>query len=278
MITVDIRPQSRIVYSAPTGLVVAPGRSITLDASLYAADGPYTITCGAATGVAVAKLSSVSRADATASPCVYTITAASAATEGSTSFSVPLSSSGGATATGAVAVRVGPSASSITISPASPMISVRPARIVYVDASRYASDGTYPITCSGHSSSGQGSLTEFTNPSNCLYRFRLNAGPGQQHTLTVNLASAGGATGSVSIRLNRAAFNTGSISFTVPQNLSVNTGSSITIDASQYVREATAAFTVFCLNPARISAAIRVVRTRDCNHNDNRSHRWHSCI
>ena len=266
LITVNIRPQSRIIYSAPAGLVVAPGRSITLDASLYAADGPYTITCGAATGVAASKLSSVSRADATASPCVYTITAASAATEGSTSFSIPLSSSGGATASGAVAVRVGPSASSISVSPANPMVSVRPGRIVYVDASRYATDGIYPITCSSHSSSGQGSLSDFTNPSNCLYRFRLNASPGQQHTLTVNLASAGGATGSVSIRLNRAAFNTGSISFTAPSALSVNTGNSITIDASQYAQEATAAFSVFCLNPARISAAIRVVRTRDCSH------------
>ena len=91
-------PTSDIVFTAPTGLSVAAGRVLVIDASEYASDGSYTITgCAAATGVD-------SKITVSNVGCSYGITADS--TAGTASFTVPYTSSGGDTENGAISVTI----------------------------------------------------------------------------------------------------------------------------------------------------------------------------
>ena len=60
-----------ISYTAPSGLKVAAGSTLDINASGYATHSSYTITCGVAKDLHT-KLSSVTRADSTNNPCEYT--------------------------------------------------------------------------------------------------------------------------------------------------------------------------------------------------------------
>ena len=93
IITITI---SVISYTAPSGLKVAAGGTLDINASGYATHGSYTITCGAATSLHT-KLSTVSRADAATKPCEYTITPKTTATAGDATFTITYTSSSGAT-------------------------------------------------------------------------------------------------------------------------------------------------------------------------------------
>ena len=96
VITVIVGAASMITFEAPSGLTVETGQSITVNAADYASDGDYTISCGTATGVS-SNISSISN-----TACSYQITAGSII--GAASFTVPYSSSGGATANGTISL------------------------------------------------------------------------------------------------------------------------------------------------------------------------------
>ena len=85
-----------INYTAPANLKVAAGSTLDINASGYATHGSYTISCGAAKDLHT-KLSTVSRADAATKPCEYTITPKTSATAGDATFTIPYTSSSGAT-------------------------------------------------------------------------------------------------------------------------------------------------------------------------------------
>ena len=96
---------SVISYTAPSGLKVVAGGTLDINASGYATHPSYTITCGTAKNLHT-KLSSVSRADATNSPCEYTITPKASATAGTATFTIPYTSSSGATLDAEITVSI----------------------------------------------------------------------------------------------------------------------------------------------------------------------------
>ena len=107
--TFTFGPVSSISFSA--SLVsdfhyVRSGLSINIDASVYASDGTYTVSCGEATNINN-KLSSVIRPDAANNPCSYTVTAARNSRFGDFGrFTVPYTSTGGDTRNAIITVLI----------------------------------------------------------------------------------------------------------------------------------------------------------------------------
>ena len=120
--TVDVGADSVIVvdstisYSAPSGLKVGRNRTLVIDVLEHITENAaYTVSCGDATGVDNTKLTSVSH---TGSSCTFTvdpIDALASSLQGDTSFTVPLSSTGGDSSSAAFTVNIGPD-STITYS------------------------------------------------------------------------------------------------------------------------------------------------------------------
>ena len=94
---------SDIQYTPPAGLSVAAGQSITIDASSYASETGETITCADAADID-SKFSSVTR---TANTCSYRVTA-KVTSGGSASFTVPYSSTSGASLSVSISVSIIP--------------------------------------------------------------------------------------------------------------------------------------------------------------------------
>lgn len=84
---------------------VRGGDSIEIDASVYASDGPYAVSCREATIMSM--LSSVTRADAENSPCSYTVTADNIPNNSRGLFIVPYISTGGDTRNAIIVVIIG---------------------------------------------------------------------------------------------------------------------------------------------------------------------------
>ena len=140
IVTFAFGPASNISFSEPSPVFVASKRSVTIDASQYASDGPHTISCGDAFGITTAQIASAAR-----NGCDYTITGEA---EGTGSFWVRYTSSGGHSANGQIPVIIGP-VSSIIFSPslATDTHSVRADRSINIDAASYAKDDPYTISC-----------------------------------------------------------------------------------------------------------------------------------
>ena len=94
---------SNISFTAPIGLIVAAGEAITIDASSYASESGETISCADATNID-SKFSSVTRSP---NSCSYRATA-KITSEGSASFTVPYSSSSGASLNAVITVSITP--------------------------------------------------------------------------------------------------------------------------------------------------------------------------
>ena len=117
VITVNVGPNSVITYAAPptTGanrLLTGRNRALVVDAGSYASEtagSGYTITCGDATSIDSTRLASVTR---TANSCSFTVTPVSTLSSTlqatNATFTVPYTSSGGATANGTISVKIGP--------------------------------------------------------------------------------------------------------------------------------------------------------------------------
>ena len=223
-----------ISYTAPTGLKVAAGSTLDINASGYATHSSYTISCGTAKDLHT-KLSSVSRADAANSPCDYTITPKASATAGDATFTIPYTSSSGATLDAQVTVTI----SNIAYT-APTNLSMAAGETLAVTAGSYATDGTFTITCADATSvsSEFTSITRTANTCNYSVVAKADASAGAA-TFTVPYTSSGGDThnGIVSITISV-------ISYTAPTGLKVAAGSTLDINASGYATHS--GYTITC--------------------------------
>ena len=254
---------------------MARNRTLTIDASAYAsetANSGYTVTCGDATNLH-SRLQRVARTD-----CSFVITPLAAAIPGTATFTIPYTSSGGDTTNGVVSVAIGTD-STLSITPAGraagqAFVEVRNRRVTYIDASRWATDSGYSVTCSGArftvediAGSAQPraatnrELLSFSRSANCLYRIQPDIASGTYLKLSVSLRSSGGDTGTLAVNIYRQDDLRTSISASAPAALKIYRGQKISLDAASY---ASSTQPFFCLEPANIGSRITVERTRDC--------------
>ena len=228
---------SAIVFTAPTGLTVPAGGSVTIDASTYATDGTYAISCGTAASVD-------SKITVAGTGCSYRITAGS--TTGAASFTVPYSSTGGDTESGAIPITVGSASSIVFTAPAG--LSVAAGRAITINAGSYATDGSYTISCANASSVS--SLFSSISRTGCSYEARAGSTQGTA-AFTVPYTSSGGDThdGVISVAIGPAS----SIVFQAASVPWVPTGGMVTIDASSMVSDGD--YTISC-SAARDAASV----------------------
>ena len=273
--TVNIGPDSTIAYTAPEDLLVGRNRSLEVDLSSAAVDsGGYTVACGAAAGLH-SRLFSVTRADAQSSPCVFSVTPRSTASQGTASFSVPFTSQGGDTETGTVALTVGRD-SEIVFNP--PSLAVGNNRTRAIDALDYARDGNYAISCGDAANtaanvptSGTVALTSVVRDASgngCGYTITPTSTQGTA-TFTISYTSTGGHTLDANISITVGPAST--ITLTVPPasgagSLSTASNRQLVIDASGYASEASSDYTISCGDPASISANIDRVERDRCSY------------
>ena len=227
-ISVNISPQSTIAFTAPTGLSVAAGRSVTVDAST-AADTGYTVSCGEATAVNP-RIASVSRTG-----CSYVVRAGSIA--GSASFTIPFTSTGGATLNVQIAIAIGPRSSIAFTAPAG--LSVQIGSTLTIDASDYASDSAYTITCGDATGISTALASVARTASTCSFVITPGASTGTG-SFTVPYTSSGGATRNGSITV--AVTPTSSIVFAPPptsgpDRLRIGAGNTRTINLASYATD-----------------------------------------
>ena len=207
-----------ISYTAPTDLKVVAGANADINASSWATHTGYTISCGDAKSIHT-KLSSVTR---TANTCNYRITAKAAATAGDATFTIPYSSSSGATLDAQVTVKV----SNIAFT-APNNLTMAAGETLAVSAGGYATDGTSTISCADATniSTEFSSVTRTANSCNYSVIAKATASAGSA-TFTVPYTSSGGDThnGIISVTIS-------AISYTAPTDLKVVAGSNTDITA-----------------------------------------------
>ena len=249
-INVTVGGPSTLAFTPPTGLRVGRNTTQTISALNYITEDPaYTVSCGNATGVDTAKITSISR-----SGCVFTvdpINTLTPAQQGDTTFSVLFTSTGGTTTTGTFTINIGPD-SNLTFSGPELLseLAVRGGQRTRIDASVYASDGDYGIQCTSFTPPTSGNPVIIDSSVGCIVDFTANVfGLGRPRThFIVNYRSTSGATLNAREIWVRGNLGTSSLTYTAPTNLIIPPGGSSRIDASVYVREATSAYRVFCLS------------------------------
>ena len=266
-IPLRITAPSNITFTRPSVLTIGVGGTKTIDLSSYAADvhPGYTITCGAATNP-VTWLQSVTRADATNRPCEYTVTAGNTRGTFFFSFTVPYTSSGGATASFSnIPISIVNSDSNIVFSgpPIENPLAIKTTSHIRIDASRYVTDGDYEITCSNITATS-GNAMRITFSNGCVVEFYQTVGISRA-SLEVDFTSAGGSSSSAKRIWMIGTGGTSAITATPPSNLVVSPGKSITIDASTYVKEATNAYKIFCTGFDMANTNLTITRN-DCNY------------
>ena len=249
-ISVTIGPPSNIVYTAPTGLIVGRNRSLTIDAGSYVTENAaYTVSCADATGVDSTRLTSVTRGSW--DRCSYTIDpidSLAQSLQGSTNFTIPYNSTGGDTHEGVVSVTVGPD-SLITYTAPSPNPRVSIGRRIVIDASAYASDGSYTISCQGYSNVD--SKISRIDRTGCSYTITASSQEGTA-SFTVHYFSSGGHTLTRAVDINIVA-TPSNVVFTAPTGLKVGRNRTLTIDALNHITE-DSAYTVSCADATGIDS------------------------
>ena len=261
-ITINIGPNSIITYRPPTGLKVGRNRTLTIDASAYASDGTYTITCGDATNINTIKLTSVTR---TANTCSYTITPISTLTQsqqGRAVFAVPFTSTGGSTVTRAITINIGPDSTITYTAPTG--LKVGRNRTLTINASNYVTDGTYTISCGAASGVDSTKMTVTHTGRSCTFTVDPvdSLAPANQGdtTFSIPFTSEGGHSITRTITVNIGPDS--NITYTAPTGLTVGRNRILTIDASNYVTDGTYAIT--CANATNVSSIISSI-TRTAN-------------
>ena len=267
--TVNIGPDSAIVYTAPAGLLVGRNRTLTVDVSSAATDGSYTVTCGDATNVH-SRFSSVTRPDAQASPCVFAATPRTTASLGTASFVVPFTSDGGATSTGTVSVTIS-QPSTIVFTAPDPALKIGINRTRVIDALDYVRDGNYTITCLDATSVDSTKLTSVTRSSagnGCGYTINpissLTQSQQGDATFTVPYRSAGGHVLNQEFTIGVGPAST--IVYTAPVGanaLTVGHNRTLTIDASSYATDGS--YTISCGDARSIHARIDHITRNGCS-------------
>ena len=244
---------SAISYTAPTNLKVVAGSNTDITASSWATHTGYTITCGDAKSLH-AKLSSVTR---TANTCNFRVTAKATATAGNATFTIPYTSTSGATLDAQVTVKV----SNIAYT-APTNLTMAAGETLAISAASYASDGTFTITCADATSISAefSSVSRTANTCNYSAVAKATAAAGSA-SFTVPYTSSGGDThnGVISITIS-------AISYTAPTNLKVVAGSNADITASSWATHT--GYTISCGDAKSIHAKLSsVTRTANtCNY------------
>ena len=242
-------PVSNIQFSAPSGLRVAPSATLTVDASSYATDGTFTITCGTATATDTTKITKIVRTS-----CSYQITAGT--TRGTTSLTVAYSSSGGDTHTGTITIDI------TAIAYTAPSLNITAGSTRTIDASTYASDGTYTISCGNAKSIHAKFSSVARTAGTCQFSIAVKAAAAAgDATFTIPYASTSGATldAQVTVKVSN-------IAFTAPTNLTMAAGETLAVSAGGYATDGT--FTITCADATSISNQFTsVTRTANtCNY------------
>ena len=170
----------------------------TINLASYATDGPYSITCGTAAAADTSKLTSINR-----NGCDYTITAAAAAAQGDTTFTLTYTSSGSDTHDASFMITIGPASNIVFTAPDEPFtVQANSAR--GIDLSSYATDGSYTIGCEDATNIDDLLLSVRRN--GCTYIVAASINPGDA-SFTVNYTSTGGGTqsGTINITITPAA-------------------------------------------------------------------------
>ena len=255
--TVNIGPDSTISYAAPTGLKVGRNRTLVIDVLSHASEASpssYSISCGDATGVDTDKLTGVTH---TGSSCTFTvdpIDTLASGSQGNTSFAVPLTSTGGATASATFTVNIGPD-STIAVTPPS-SIAVAANRSRTIDFSDYATDDSYDISCGTPTTSS--SLITIGTPTGCSVAITSGASMGTA-TVSVVFTSEGGATATGSFTFAVGAAS--NIVFTAPTGLKLGTNRTRVINALDYATDG--GYTITCGDATAIDTTELQSVTRD---------------
>ena len=246
VITITI---TAISYTAPTDLKVIAGSNTDITASGWASHSGYTISCGDAKSIH-AKLTSVTR---TANTCNYRITANTTATAGNATFTIPYTSTSGATLDAQVTVKV----SNIAYT-APTTLSMAAGETLAVSAAGYASDGTFAITCADATSISTqfSSVSRTANTCNYSAVAKATATAGSA-TFTVPYTSSGGDTQNGVITITITA-----ISYTAPNNLKVVAGSIPYTSTSVQMSTPLAGLPI---RATRSPAATRKASTQSCH-------------
>ena len=145
----------------------------------------------------------MSRADAATKPCEYTITPKASATAGAATFTIPYTSSSGATLDAEITVTV----SNITYT--APTLSMAAGETLAVTAGGYATDGSFTISCADATnvSTEFTSVTRTANTCNYSVVAKATATAGAA-TFTVPYTSNGGDThnGIISITITAISY------------------------------------------------------------------------
>ena len=219
-----------ITFNAPSGLSVGAGGSLVIDASSYASDPGFVISCADATGVDGTKVT-VSR-----DGCSFTVRSSVSAVAGDTTFSTVLSSS-----------RTGSTPVTATFTVAITALSVVAGRNLVFMAAGYPSEGT-PTACTQASGVDTSKISVNRNPFNhprggCTFRVAAYSSSIGATTFTSVLTFSGGGNRNVTFPINITP--TSSITFVAPLGgLSVPVGQSKNFSVSSYARDGT--YTISC--------------------------------
>ncbi len=251
---ISIAVGSDITFTAPSPnpLIPASG-SATLDASAWASDSSFSISCGDATDIDN-KITNIQRTG-----CSFVVTAGS--TRGEATFTVPYTSSGGDTHNGVVIINIGP-VSNISFTPLTSM-RVRQATNVMIDASHYASDGPYTIGCT---SAGGVNLVNVTNRNGCIITINATTALGGSGAFTVTYSSSGGDTHTGRFTLIISNINSGLALTGTPPTSTAASGRSTTINARPYARNDQTDYAIFCGDATNIDEKLTSVTRSRCNY------------
>ena len=238
---------------------------MAIDALDYAAENmAYTVTCGDATGVDAARLTVTH----TGSSCDFTIDPVDTlaqSLQGNTSFTIPYTSNGGATATGRITVNIGPD-SAITFTPPTGL-KIGRNRTLAIDALAAISgeNAAYTVSCADATGvdatkmtvtrSSSGNRCSFTvDPVNSL----TPANQGDT-TFVVAFSSTGGATASGTFTVNIGPDST--IAYTAPTGLLVGRNRTLTVDVSSAATDGS--YTVTCGDATNVHSRFSSVTRPD---------------
>ena len=248
-VTVRVITASNITFTAPSGLKVGTNRTQTINALDYVteANSDFTITCGDATNIDTTELQSVSR-----SGCVFTVTPK--AVQGSASFTVPYTSSGGDTESGVINIEVGPESTVAYTAPGT--LNLGRNLTLAIDALGYVTeDPAYTVTCGDATGVDANKLAVTHTGSSCNFTIDPvdTLAPANQGdtTFTIPYTSDGGhsTTGTVTVNIGPDS----NLSFTAPSTLTVGRNYTLVIDALDHVSENTG-HTVTCADPTGVDA------------------------
>ena len=247
--TVNIGPDSDIVFAVSERVIVESWDPARVDLSRYASDGPHDISCS---GVSRGRNQSTRSRDFSVSGCVvsfYPIPPLNNSNNRDSSIWVTYISSGGDTHRAEVYFYSKPlHLTSITFTAPNPAPAVTAGQSVVVDASAWVEDFFgFSVFCDNATNIDSTRLTSVTRTRDCLYEITADSAATGTATFTVPYYSTGrhGITsrhsstrGETRNAVISVTVNTGSnFVYTAPSGLVVPLSQSITVDASEWAQD-----------------------------------------